>query len=188
MQSAVLSRCLQGTRVTLKPPCLEDYTQWSGVRLKNKDFLTRYEPAWPKDCLTLEFFARRLTRQDKNRHAGVGAYFLIHKDHQIIGGINLNNIQMGAARHASLGYWLDEDHQGLGYMTEALSLIIDYAFNVLKLRRLNAACLPENNRSINMLLRLGFEEEGYAQKYFQINGCWQDHRLFGLVSSVSGAT
>lgn len=127
-------------------------------------------------------FERRLQRQEKDREQNRGAYFFL-KDRQcnrILGGMNLNNIQMGAMCHASLGYWLDENAQGRGYMQEAIQEIIDYSFGTLGLKRLNAACLPDNERSIKMLLKLNFEEEGYAKNYFEINGRWQDHRLFGL--------
>lgn len=178
----LLAPRLQGQRISLKPPSIEDFDLWKEVREKNRFFLKPYEPEWSKDSLTQDFFLRRLDRQNTERKEGRGAYFLIHRDHKIIGGINLNNIQMGAARHASLGYWLDQDYQGQGYMNEAAHVVIDYAFNVLKLKRLNAACLPDNERSINMLLKLGFEEEGYAKNYLQINGQWQDHRLFGLIN------
>ena len=183
--NGVLSPVLKGARITLKAPSIKDYKAWHQVRQKNKSFLKTYEPSWPKDCLSNDFFSRRLERQAQERQSGRGAFFLIHLDNQIIGGLNLNNIQMGAARHATLGYWIDEDHQGQGYMSEAINLMIDYGFNILKLRRLNAACLPDNHRSIKMLLSLGFEEEGYAKKYLQINGHWQDHRLFGLVTPLS---
>ena len=64
-------------------------------------------------------------------------------------------------------------------MFEVAKLAMDYAFEKLNLRRLNAACLPDNHRSAKLLLKLGFEEEGFAKKYLQINGQWQDHRLFG---------
>ena len=92
---------------------------------------------------------------------------------------------MGALRHGNLGYWLDEDLQNKGYMFEAANLVLNYAFDDLNLKRINAACLPHNVRSIKLLKKLGFEEEGYARKYFQINGVWQDHRLFGLCSDKS---
>ena len=153
---------------------------WRQVRAKNQNFLTPYEPQWAADSLTKDFFMRRLKRQQKEWQSGRGCFFLIHHrdSKKIIGGINLNDIRLGAARHASLGYWLDETHQGQGYMTEAGLLVIDYAFHVLKLRRLNAACLPDNESSVKLLTRLGFEEEGFAKAYLQINGAWQDHRLF----------
>ena len=171
---------LSGQRIALKPPRLEDFEICRKVRSKNRFFLKPYEPKWTEDCLTKDFFIRRLERQSEESKAGRGAYFFIWKNQNIIGGINLNNIQMGAARHASLGYWLSQPYQGQGYMNEAATLVIDYAFNVLKLNRLNAACLPDNDSSIKMLLKLGFEEEGFAKKYLQIDGKWQDHRLFGL--------
>lgn len=175
---------LMGLKVILKAPCLKDYEEWALVRTKNQQHLKPFEPKWASDCLSRDFFARRLERQDTEHKAGRGCYFLIHhkKSGDIIGGINLNNIQMGAARHADLGYWIDEAYQGKGYMKESVSLVIEYAFNNLKLKRLNAACLPDNTRSINLVKSLGFEEEGFAKQYLQINGQWQDHVLFGLLS------
>jgi len=176
---------LQGFRVVLKAPCQDDFEQWSLVRSQNQQHLKPFEPEWPKDCLSHDFFIRRLERQDHEQKAGRGLYFLIHdkKTDHILGGLNLNNIQMGAARHASLGYWIDKDYQGQGLMKESIALVIDYAFTHLKLKRLNAACLPHNDRSIHLLKSLKFEEEGYAKKYLQINGEWQDHTLFGLNQS-----
>ena len=175
---------LAGKRLYLRTPKLDDYSAWQAVRERNKEFLTPFEPQWADDALSEAFFKRRLGRQHQEMIAHRGAFFLIFsKDRDdIIGGLNLNNIQYGAARCCSFGYWLDEEKQGQGYMYEAVALAIDYAFNILKLNRINAACLPDNHRSVNMLLRHGFEEEGFAKKYLQINGKWQDHRLFGLVA------
>jgi ribosomal-protein-alanine N-acetyltransferase len=169
-------------RLIIQAPVLSDYEDWQAVRASNQDFLKPFEPEWPQDCLTQDFFDRRLKRQHKDREQGRGAYFFLKtkETSKIIGGLNLNNIHMGAACHASLGYWLDKNQQGRGYMREAIQKITEYSFDTLGLKRLNAACLPDNDRSIKMLLKLGFEEEGYAKKYLQINGHWQDHRLFGL--------
>lgn len=175
---------LSGDRVCLSVPQLKDYHAWEAVRNSNKQFLEPYEPQWGEDALSKEYFKRRLEKQSKEMEGGRGAFFLIHHidSNKIIGGININNIQYGAAYFASLGYWLDESCLSKGYMNEAARLAIDYAFKVLKLRRLNAACLPDNERSVSLLLKLGFEEEGFAKNYLQINGKWQDHRLFGLVN------
>ncbi len=181
----IITPDLEGERVILRPPCLKDYPVWSEVRNKNQQFLKPYEPEWASDCLTKDFFMRRLVRQEKEVDAGRGVFFLIHEnaDKKIIGGINLNNIQLGAARHATLGYWLDEKYKRRGYMYESASLAIDYAFDVLKLHRLNAACVFDNEASVGLLEKLSFEEEGFAKSYFQINGQWCDHRLFGLLCS-----
>ena len=175
---------LRGVHVFLQTPNVSHYKEWSTLREKNKEFLTPYEPKWAQNGLTLGFYKKRLARQKIERQAGRGAFFFIFEKNtnELIGGINLNNIQYGAAYHASLGYWLGEDFQRQGYMAEALSLMKMYAFNGLNLKRLNAACLPDNERSVRLLEKAGFTEEGYAPKYLQINGVWQDHRLFGLLN------
>ncbi len=173
---------LEGERVYLRAPQWQDYDQWTSVRFTNQEFLKPYEPKWSENALSEDFFKQRLEQQNKEVRAGRGAFFLIfHRQNgTIIGGFNLNNIQYGAAHFASLGYWLDEKYLKQGYMHESAQLAIKYAFTVLRLNRLNAACLPDNEASINVLLKLGFEEEGLAKKYLQINGKFQDHRLFGL--------
>jgi ribosomal-protein-alanine N-acetyltransferase len=66
-------------------------------------------------------------------------------------------------------------------MTEALQVLLPYAFDRIGLHRVEAACLPQNAASRGLLLKLGFVEEGYARRYLRINGSWQDHVLYGLL-------
>ena len=173
---------LQGERLFLRPPAISDWQQWSKVRARNQEFLTPFEPSWPENCLNQDFFEKRLKKQTNDWYAGRSHSFLIfeNKNAALIGGININNVNRGAAQQATLGYWLDHKEQGNGFMTEALSLIIDFGFDELDLHRFNAGCLLDNEKSRNLLLRVGFEEEGLARKYVKINGKWRDHRLFGL--------
>ncbi len=177
---------LEGRRVYLCPPTISDWQEWAEVRHNNAAYLKNFEPEWSKNYQTQEHFSKRLITQKIEWDAGRGAYFLIHhaQTKKIIGAVNLNNIIMGAACYANLGYWLDEHCQGQGFMRESLALIVDYAFNELRLNRLNAACLPDNQRSIRLLESLNFQEEGYAKAYLQINGTWQDHQLYGLVNQT----
>lgn len=174
--------CLDGFRVYLRPPALTDYRPWSELRERNQFHLRDFEPEWPKDALSKDFFMRRLARQIKNWERDQGYAFLIFskQTQAVIGGININNVCRGAAQFASIGYWLDHDHQGEGYMTEALRLVLNHAFGSLRLHRINASCLPHNEKSIALLIRLGFHEEGFAEKYLEIAGKWQDHKLFGM--------
>lgn len=175
---------LTGARVYVRPPVMGDWPAWAGVRRDNYHALETLEPTWPEGCLTQEFFARRLKRQTQDWHDRTAYSFVIFlNDNTLIGGINLNHVAHGAARNASLGYWLDEGHQGQGYMREALALVIGYAFGPLGLHRLHGACLPHNVKSIALLKGLGFAEEGFAKSYYRINGEWQDHVLFGLVKA-----
>jgi len=62
-----------------------------------------------------------------------------------------------------------------------LPLVLDFAFERLRLHRVEAACLPHNGPSRGLLLKTGFREEGYAREYLCIDGRWQDHILFALL-------
>lgn len=67
-------------------------------------------------------------------------------------------------------------------MTEALELLIPYAFGPLNLHRIMANYMPRNRRSARLLKRLGFRIEGRAPDYLQIAGRWEDHILTSLVN------
>ncbi|WP_330218163.1 GNAT family N-acetyltransferase [Robbsia andropogonis] len=67
-------------------------------------------------------------------------------------------------------------------MYEALSPVIEFAFDEYELHRLMANYRPENIRSGRLLERLGFEIEGRARSYLKINGAWADHVLTSRIS------
>lgn len=173
----------------LRPAVADDYEQWKSVRGRNQAFLKPFEPAWPDACLERDFFLRRVERLKRERVADhCHAFLVFTKQGTLVGGINLNNVSRGAAQMASLGYWLDEEMQGRGLMTQAGGAILGHGFHALGLARINAATLVHNQRSKNMLLRLGFSEEGFARAYIQIDGRRQDHVLYGLnAADFSGA-
>lgn len=173
---------LETPRLIVRPATMDDFRQWADMRWKNLAYLKPFEPTWPQKCLSEQFFLRRVKRLCDDWLADCTYAFLIcdRDDGRLLGGININNVVRGAGQHASLGYWIDEESQGRGYMTEAGRAVLDYAFSTLCLARINAACLVHNDRSRNLLLRLGFTEEGFAKAYLQIDGVRQDHLLFGL--------
>jgi ribosomal-protein-alanine N-acetyltransferase len=173
---------LHGERVFLRPPDPVDWEDWMRVRDRSANYLIPYEPAWADDALSREAYMRRISQQSRDWKLGLSCSFLIFRkdDQAILGGINMNNIARGAAQFCSLGYWLGEEFQSAGYMAEAMRLVLAYGFDTLGLHRVNAATLPHNGRSIKLLRRLGFNDEGFAKAYLQINGQWQDHLLFGL--------
>lgn len=168
-------------RLVLRPAQMDDFLAWQEVRGRNQEFLKPYEPAWPSASLTKEFFARRAQRLMQDwLEDRCYAFLIFDHDQKLLGGININNVVRGAGQYAALGYWLDEDAQGKGIMREAAQGVLHYAFTDLHLERMNAATLPHNHKSMNMLRKLGFAEEGYAKAYIQIDGKRQDHVLFGL--------
>lgn len=78
------------------------------------------------------------------------------------------------------GYYVDVSFAGQGLMSEGVSLAIGYAFCTLNLHRLEANIQPENQKSIDLVKRLGFTKEGFSQRYLKINGQWRDHERWAL--------
>jgi ribosomal-protein-alanine N-acetyltransferase len=174
---------LVGEGVLLRPPERSDWQSWAELRGASRDFLTPWEPSWPSDALTRAAFRRRIARyaMDWRTDQGYSLFLFRKEDEQIIGGIGLSHVRRGVAETASLGYWVGAAHARQGHMTEALRLTLDFAFNRLRLHRIEAACLPTNLPSKGLLDKVGFREEGYAAKYLCIDGKWQDHLLFAIL-------
>ena len=171
--------------VYLRPPRQRDWRLWSRVREDSREFLAPWEPTWPYDALTRGAFRRRVRAYSQEMRQGSGYSFLIFRkeDDRLMGGATLSNIRRGVAQTASLGYWIGESYARRGYMTEALSALLDFGFEHLGMHRVEAACLPHNEASKTLLLKLGFAEEGFARQYLRINGSWQDHVLFAILRS-----
>jgi len=167
----------------LRPPERADWADWCELRSESRAFLTPWEPTWTSDALTRTAFRRRLARYASDWRNDEGYAFFIFRtgDNQLVGGITLSNVRRGVAETASVGYWTGVKYARQGHMTEGLSLVANFAFERLRLHRLEAACLPTNQPSRGLLEKIGFRKEGYAKSYLCINGQWQDHLLFGLL-------
>ena len=173
-----------GARVTLRAPQPKDYDEWRRVRRESRDFLKPFEPRWSESDLSRRVFLARLRRGQEEARAGTDYTFFVFLRQKsgevLVGGLTLSNIRRRAAQFVSLGYWMGRDHAGQGLMTEAVGLVIPFAFETLGLHRIHAAFLPGNIASRRVLEKNGFKEEGYAENYLQIDGRWCDHVLFGL--------
>jgi ribosomal-protein-alanine N-acetyltransferase len=67
-------------------------------------------------------------------------------------------------------------------MSEALQLMLKYAFKKLKLHRLEANIQPGNAASIALVKRAGFVREGYSQRYLKVSGRWRDHERWAIIA------
>ncbi|MBT5108391.1 MAG: GNAT family N-acetyltransferase [Rhodospirillaceae bacterium] len=172
-----------GPWVMLRPPRRSDEEQWVEIRRVSQDFLVPWEPTWPSDAATPTAFHRRLKRFHAGwRDASTYAFVIVDKDDRILlGGITLSNVRRGVAQSGSIGYWIGEPHTRNGYMGESVQLMLTFAFDTLRLHRVEAACLPSNEASRAVLLKAGFTQEGLARRYLRINGEWRDHLTFGIL-------
>jgi ribosomal-protein-alanine N-acetyltransferase len=98
----------------------------------------------------------------------------------LLGAVEIGNIVRGAFQSGYLGYYAFDSGAGSGYMTEALTLCIDHAFDSLGLHRLEANIQPANLASSALAQRLGFRFEGHSPRYLFITGAWRDHDRWAI--------
>jgi len=174
---------VRGDGLYLRPAIAADYSGWAQLREASRDFLTPWEPTWPADDLTRAAFRRRLRRQAEEMARDESFAFLIFDStsDQLLGGLTLGGVRRGVAQAATLGYWMGAPHAGKGRMTRAVSAVVRFAFDSMRLHRIEAACIPTNASSIALLERNGFQREGFARAYLKINDAWRDHILLALL-------
>ncbi len=102
-------------------------------------------------------------------------------DGRILGTCTLFHLDTRNMR-AELGYCLASAYWKKGYMTEALTALIDHAFGPMKLRRLEADVDPRNENSMRILGKLGFSQEGLLRERWNVNGEIQDTAFLGLLA------
>jgi ribosomal-protein-alanine N-acetyltransferase len=175
---------IKGRGVYLRYPRIADFPAWARLRGESRAFLAPWEPVWASDELTKGAFRRRIKRYQKEaRLDSAYAFFVFREEDDVLmGGCTLSNVRRGVTQCCALGYWIGERFSRQGYMFEAARALVPFIFSTLGLHRIEAACLPSNQASQNLLMKVGFRQEGVALRYLQINGEWRDHVLFALLS------
>jgi ribosomal-protein-alanine N-acetyltransferase len=154
--------------------------------LRNREFLKEWEALKDAGFYTREYHEKLLNNELIGINNGFFYKLWIFKkenedkdknidNDRTIGAISFNNIIRGAFLSCHLGYKLDKDEINNGYITEAVKKGIEIIFNDLKLHRIEANIMPKNKRSLRVVEKLGFYNEGLAYKYLKINGSWEDH-------------
>ncbi|MFO0734257.1 MAG: GNAT family protein [Labilithrix sp.] len=182
-----LSIRLTSERLILRPPRPQDVAEIRRVLRYNLAHLKPWNPA-PRpgeDPTSITEVSNTVLRQRREWKSGrTFAFMIAHKDDpsRFIGKIALSGVMRGAMHGAYLGYWMDVDHQRSGLCTEGIAAVMDFAFGPAELHRLQAAIMPRNAASLRVIEKLEFRREGYAERYLQIAGRWEDHILFAKTS------
>lgn len=153
--------------------------------LRSREFHAPWDPIRPVDFWDLPAVAERLRIQVAEAQAQVSCCLCVSDKNdpsRIIGIANLRNIIRGAMLGCHLGYALSPDAVGRGFMTEAVERAVLIAFQDLALHRVEANVIPRNVRSIAVLRRAGFSEEGVSPRYLRIAGTWEDHVRFAVIN------
>ena len=96
------------------------------------------------------------------------------------GEVNLNSVVRGAMQSGTIGYWIDEAKAGNSYMSEAVLVLSKFAFDELRLHRVEVCIIPRNAASHRVVEKLALRHEGIAERFLEINGIWEDHVRYGF--------
>ena len=119
---------------------------------------------------------QRQARLDKSYQFGIE----YPETGEIIGGIGLKNINK-IDLNAEVGYCLGRRYWKRGYSTEALSLILKFAFKELRLIRVYAIVHEKNTGSVKLLAKTGFTHEGTWRKASRMSKRWHDVYAYGIL-------
>lgn len=99
---------------------------------------------------------------------------------EMIGNFTLYNFSE-TNRRCDVGYALAQPHWRQGYLGEAMTAGLDYAFTALDLMRIEADIDPRNEASAKLLERKAFQKEGYLRERWIVNGEICDTVFYGLL-------
>lgn len=170
----------------LRPLEVGDFAEWRRVRRANVAWLTKWEPrrspGQPDSTESREAFRARCAARARERQLGTGFGFGVFVAGELAGEMNVNSIQRGPFQSCYVGYWIDEAKAGKGYTPEALVCVLRFAFEELRLHRVQIAIIPRNTASRRVVEKLGVRMEGIAERYLEINGAWEDHMRFAITA------
>jgi ribosomal-protein-alanine N-acetyltransferase len=171
-----LRHAIVGNKVLLRLPASKDCAEFTALNRASK----RFHRGLVSPPITPEQFAAFLKRS--NTETSISVFVCLVTDDSIIGAISLSQIFRAGFQNAYLGYYVGAQYAGQGHMTEAIQLMLRYAFKDLKLHRLEANIQPGNIASIALVKRAGFILEGYSPRYLKVCGRWRDHERWAILA------
>ena len=169
---------IAGKRVQLRAPRNEDAVDL--FALFSDPAVMRY---WSRPPMTTLGEAQGLIGEmlDAFEQRTLINWMVADRDDAVIGTCTLFRIDP-RHRHAEIGYALRSDHWGRGIASEAVALVLDWAFRRLDLQRVEADIDPRNDGSRQLLARLGFSSEGVMRQRFFVGDEATDSEIFGLLA------
>ncbi|MBI5227913.1 GNAT family N-acetyltransferase [Candidatus Micrarchaeota archaeon] len=166
------------------------------LRPINTEDIKGHYPSWMNDPQVTKFLESRFLDNSienirtfvENISKNPDILFLaivVKEGNQHIGNIKLGPVNRHH-RSAELGILIGEKNQwGKGYATEAIGILVRYAFEELKLHKITAGCYANNLGSMAAFKKVGFKEEGRRQSQFRFNGEYVDSVLLGIINPIS---
>lgn len=140
------------------------------------------EPAYTKREQAKEKVEKDILGWDDGIYKRLAIELKNNDEFSLIGMLTIFKINEGC-KSAEIGYILNTKFWNRGIMSEALAAAVKYAFEGLKLNRLEADIDPANKASAALLLKNNFKLEGYLREKWIVAGVKSDSEIYGLLAS-----
>lgn len=171
-------------RLLLREPEKEDSRLILEFVSKNKNHFEKWDPIREEEYYSNKVQLKRIIEYLKDNHQVKFYIYKRDENQKIIGEIGISNIARGVFQNCNIGYKLDQEEVGKGYMQESMKAIEKYIFEALKLHRIEANIIPMNEKSIKLIERLGYRQEGVSKELLKINGNWEDHYRYAKLNPI----
>jgi [ribosomal protein S5]-alanine N-acetyltransferase len=143
----------------------------------------RYLPARPAgDADSRELLERFIGWQEEEPRTRFQLAIVLSSSGELIGSAGLRR-RAPDSLVADLGFELAPSFWGHGYATEAARALVEYGFSELRLHRIHAHCIAENDASARVLERVGMRKEGVMRDHEFFRERWWDVHWYGMLES-----
>jgi ribosomal-protein-alanine N-acetyltransferase len=161
------------TAVSLRAPTPADEEAFLAAVRRSREL----HGPWIQAPSTPDAYRDHCDRIAREEAAG---FLIVEEGGGVAGYATIGNIVRARFQSAYLGFAAFEPYAGRGHMRAGLRLVVDEAFGPLGLHRLEANVQPGNERSAEMIKRLGFRLEGHSPRFLRIDGEWRDHDRWAI--------
>jgi ribosomal-protein-alanine N-acetyltransferase len=181
--------CFETERLDVRPLTRSDYKEWKraffSVLPKQNEF---DDSVISEDELTYSSFLQMLKRQKKKQEIGeTYNFWAFCKDtNKLIGGAQFWLVQRYDCQRTSIGYWILNNHWRQGFGFELAKGCLKHGLVDMRLNRIEAEILPENQSSIALCEKLGMVCEGVRRSSLYIDGKFRDHVIYSAIADDLG--
>jgi len=160
---------------------IEDAKQFLNTINSGRAYLREWL-LWVDTLTTVEQMETNIKEAIENAEHGRSYRYGIFIDEHFIGVVEIKNINR-FNDDAQIGYWLAEEWQGKGIMTDCVRALTLHCFNEFNLHRVSVSIVDANKKSRAVPERLNFVHEGTLRECMRYYGVYYDEVIYGILKS-----
>ena len=172
-------RILVNEHLHIRPLNIEDAPQFLMTVNAGRAYLRQWL-LWVDELTTLNQVEMTIKEAIEYAKNGRGYRYGVFMDSRFIGVVEVKNINR-FSDNAQIGYWLAEEWQGKGIMTDCVRALTTYCFNELGLHSVSISCADANQKSRAVPERLRFVQEGRLRDCMRYYGVFYDEIIYGAL-------